>query len=92
MGGARRGQAGAVREGADRDALAADLALEHLAGAVEAELVRDDKAIDHDLTETPTGFDHALIGTGDRILGKHDAGGGGVEEPLDYYADARPGE
>ena len=81
-----------VRERADRDALAPCLALQHLAGAVEAEVVRDDEASDHGLTEAPTRFDQALIGAGDRVLGKHDPGDGGVEERLDDYTDARPSE
>src|SRR5262249_47252313 len=76
-----------VRQGADRDPLAADLALEHLAGAIETKVVWYDEAVDYGFTETPTGFNHALIGAGDRILGKHNPGGGGVEKGLDYYAD-----
>src|SRR5262249_24459166 len=67
-----------VRERADGDALSAGLALQHLAGAVEAEVVWDDNTVDHRLTEPPAGFDHALIGAGDRILGKHDPGNGGI--------------
>src|SRR5205823_7467979 len=54
-----------IRERANRDALAPGLALQHLAGAVEAEVVRDDEAGDHGFTETPTRFDQTLIGAGD---------------------------
>ena len=81
-----------VRERADRDALAPGLALQHLAGAVEAEVVRDDEAGDDGFTEAPARFDQALIGAGDRVLGEHDPGDGGVEQRLDDDADARPGE
>src|SRR4029077_17613155 len=82
----------AVRERADCNVLAPDLALQHLAGAVEAKVVGDDEAGDHGLPEAPTRFDQALIEAGDRMLGKHDPGNGGVEERLDYDADARPGK
>src|SRR5262249_15233899 len=81
-----------VRERADRDAFAAGLTLQHLAGAVEAEVGWDDNTVDHRLTEPPTCFDHALIGASDRILGKHDPGNGGIKETLDDYPDAWPGE
>jgi len=81
-----------VRERADRDGLAPGLALQHLAGAVEAEMVRDDEAGDHGFTEPPTRFDQALIDAGDRVLGEHDPGDGGVEQRLDDDADAWPGE
>src|SRR5262249_40636348 len=81
-----------VRQRADRDAFSASIALQHLARAVKAEIVRYDKTVDHGLTETPTRFDHALIGTCNRIFGKHNAGGSGVEECLDDYANARPSE
>src|SRR5437899_3181885 len=55
-------------------------------------MLRDDEAGDYGLTETPTCFDHALIGTGDRILRKQDPCGGRVEERLDDDANAWPGE
>ena len=64
----------AVRQRADGDALAPGLALQHLAGAVEAEVVRHDEAGDHGLAEAPARFDQALVGAGDRVLGEHDAG------------------
>src|SRR5262249_48270187 len=85
-------ESSSIRQGTDRDPLAADLTLEHVAGAIETKVVWDDEAVDHGFTETPTGFDHALIGASDRILGKHDSGGGGVEKGLHYYANARSGE
>src|SRR5262249_7950446 len=61
-----------VRERADRNALAARLALQHLARAVDAEMVGNNEAGDDGLTEAPAGFDHALVGASNRILGKHD--------------------
>jgi hypothetical protein len=63
-----------------------------LAGAVQPEVVRDNDAVDDCLTETPTGFDHALIGARDRVLSKHYPGSGGVEKCLHDHADAWPGE
>ena len=55
-------------------------------------MVRHDDAGYHRLTKPPTRFDHALVGAGHRILGKHDPGGGGIQERLDDYTDAWPGE
>ena len=64
----------AIRERANGDALAPGLALQHLTGAVETEMVGDDEAGDDGLTEAPARFDQALIGAGDRVLGEHDPG------------------
>lgn len=79
----------AVRQRADRDSLAPGLALEHLAGAVEPEVVGDDEAGDDGFPESPARFDQAFVCTGDRVLGEHDPGHGGVQERLRDNADAR---
>ena len=68
------------------------LALQHLTGAVEAELVGDDEAGDHGLTEAPARFDQPLIGAGDRMFGEHHPGDRRVKERLDDNANARPRE
>src|SRR5216684_490049 len=81
-----------VWQRANRDALAPGLAPQHLTGAIDAKLIGDDEAGDHGLTEAPARFDQALIGAGDRVLGEHDTGDGGVEQRLDDDADAGPGE
>src|SRR5262249_30611494 len=85
-------ESASVRERANCDSLAAGLALEHSPGAVETKVVRDHETVDHGFTETPIGFDHALVGASDRVFGKDDPGGGGIEKGLDYYANARPSE
>jgi len=81
-----------VRERANRDALASGLALQHLARAVEAEVVRDDEAGDHRFAEAPARLDQALVGAGDRVFGEHDASDAGVEERLHDDTDARASE
>ncbi len=81
-----------VRERTNRNALAPGLALQHSTGALEAEVVGDDEAGDHGLTETPARFDQALIGTGDRVLREHDPGDIGVKQRLHDNANTRPGE
>ena len=79
-----------IREWANRDALTPDPALQHLAGAVEAEMVGDHEAGDHGLAQAPTRFDQALIGAGDRVLGEHDPGDIWPKECLNDDADTRP--
>ena len=66
--------------------------MQHLARAVETDVVRNDKAGDHGLAKTQARFDDSLISPGDRVLGKHDPGDGGFEERLDDDADAGAGE
>ena len=85
-------ESAAVGRRADRDALAPGLALQHLAGTVEAEVVGDDEAGDDRLAEAPARLDQAFVDASDRVLGEHDPGDGGVEQRLDDDADARPRE
>src|ERR1051326_1775013 len=85
-------ESAAVRQRADGDALAAGFAFEHLTGAIEAEVLGHDKTGNDRFTEPPTGFGHALISAGYRVLRKHHPGRGRVEECLHDHADARPGE
>jgi adenosine deaminase len=61
-------------ERANCDTFAPGLATQHLTGAVEAELIGDDEARDHGLTETPACFNQALIGTSDRVFREHNTG------------------
>src|SRR5262245_6759268 len=53
----------AAGERTDGDVLAAGLALQHLAGAVEPKIIRNNQAGNHRFAQAPTGFDHALIGS-----------------------------
>src|SRR5262249_43928122 len=81
-------ESAAVGEGADRHSLSPSLSLQHLAGAIDAEVVRDDKTGDYRFAQAPTGLDQAFIGARDRVLGEHDSGGGGVQKRLDDNANA----
>src|SRR5262249_62221269 len=72
-----------VRKGTDGDALASAFPLEHLAGTVEAEVIRNDEAGDHGLTKAPARLDQTLVGARDRVLGEHDPGAGAAPHPLD---------
>jgi len=47
------------------------------------------KAGDDGLAKTPTRFDQALVGAGDRVLGEHDTGDAGVEKRLHDNTHAR---
>src|SRR5262249_7329468 len=79
----------AVREGTNGDALAAGLPLQHLAGPVNAEMVRNDKTGDDSFPKAPAGFNHPLIRAGEWIFGEQDASSGRVEKVWDHNADTR---
>ena len=70
----------AVGEGTDRDVLPSPVALEHLTGTVESEVVGDDQALHHRLAQPPGSLDQALVGPVHRVLREHDAGALGIEQ------------